>query len=620
MSKGARHPILIVMSPSPADEIGPRLAALQVNLQSLLEALRQAEGEAQAELDRMSAEARPSGRNLVHYYALRRQELRPLQAELQALGLSSLGRSEAHVLPTLQAVGALVDALLNHHLPALPPAPQAPPGPSQALEARAVRTLGPQGHGRKTRIMVTMPSELARDPSLAERYLRAGMQLARINTAHDRREDWAQMTHHLRRAAARLDRPLKIVVDLAGPKIRTGPLLQREPVMKLRVLKDELGRPLDSTRAWLVGALGVPKDGRPEIPVDPVFLRTLAPGNELRLRDARGRRRQLQVLAVEADRVLVACDRTTYVVPGLELSRHLGSKEPAKRVGVIGTWPPRPGALPIAVGETFLLRRDAEVPRGAAGEIGCLAGAALAGVEVGHGIAFDDGKIEGVVEEVLQVGLRIRVLSAPPGATLGPEKGINLPQSPIDLPCLSPADLSALDFAVEHADLVSLSFVRTPQDVEALLRELGLRGASEKLGVVLKIETRAGFENVGAILLAGLRHDRVALMIARGDLAVECGFDRLAEVQEELLWVSEAAHVPVIWATQVLESLAKTGRASRAEITDAAMSERAECVMLNKGPYLEAAIAGLANILVRMEAHQHKKTPLLRPLRIAGAS
>ena len=83
-----------------------------------------------------------------------------------------------------------------------------------------------------------------------------------------------------------------------------------------------------------------------------------------------------------------------------------------------------------------------------------------------------------------------------------------------------------------------------------------------------------------------MRGERVGVMIARGDLAVECGYERLAEVQEEMLWFCEAAHIPVIWATQVLESLAKKGMPSRAEITDAAMGERAECVMLNKGPHI----------------------------------
>jgi len=103
-------------------------------------------------------------------------------------------------------------------------------------------------------------------------------------------------------------------------------------------------------------------------------------------------------------------------------------------------------------------------------------------------------------------------------------------------------------------------------------------------------------------------------MIARGDLLVECGWERLAEIQEEVLWMCEAAHLPVIWATQVLEGLAQKGLPSRAEITDAAMSERAECVMLNKGPHILDAMRVLDGILRRMQAHQTKKSPRLRRL------
>jgi pyruvate kinase len=103
-------------------------------------------------------------------------------------------------------------------------------------------------------------------------------------------------------------------------------------------------------------------------------------------------------------------------------------------------------------------------------------------------------------------------------------------------------------------------------------------------------------------------------MIARGDLAIELGFQRMAEMQEEILWLCEAAQVPVIWATQVLESLAKEGLPTRAEVTDAAMANRAECVMLNKAPHIVEAVELLDNVLSRMAGHQHKKTPQLRAL------
>ena len=104
------------------------------------------------------------------------------------------------------------------------------------------------------------------------------------------------------------------------------------------------------------------------------------------------------------------------------------------------------------------------------------------------------------------------------------------------------------------------------------------------------------------------------MMIARGDLALELGFPRLAEMQEELLWMCEAASVPVIWATGVLEGLVKEGLPSRGEMTDAAMGARAECVMLNKGDYQLEGVKVLADVLERMGGHLHKKEPLMRAL------
>jgi pyruvate kinase len=149
--------------------------------------------------------------------------------------------------------------------------------------------------------------------------------------------------------------------------------------------------------------------------------------------------------------------------------------------------------------------------------------------------------------------------------------------------------------------------------VEVLQQQLKRLGA-EKLGIVLKIETRAAFEHLPEVLFTLLRSPTVGVMIARGDLAVECGYERLAELQEEIMWLAESAHLPVIWATQVLEGLAKSGKPSRAEITDAAMGERAECVMLNKGPHIIEAIQTLDDILLRMQGHQQKKSALLRRL------
>ena len=202
------------------------------------------------------------------------------------------------------------------------------------------------------------------------------------------------------------------------------------------------------------------------------------------------------------------------------------------------------------------------------------------------------------------------------GGRLRSGKGVNFPDTDLRIGALTPKDLEDLPFIAKHADLVGYSFVRHADDIVALQQHLATLDAS-RVGIVLKIETRHAFTELPKLLLACMRGGRFGVMIARGDLAVECGFERMAEVQEEILWICEAAHTPVIWATQVLESLAKTGMPSRAEVTDAAMSERAECVMLNKGPFVCDAVRTLDNILRRMQAHQAKKRAMLRPLHVA---
>lgn len=238
-------------------------------------------------------------------------------------------------------------------------------------------------------------------------------------------------------------------------------------------------------------------------------------------------------------------------------------------------------------------------------------------IEKGDPIFFDDGSIGGEVIGVNDKMALVRITNTPPeGRKLRADKGINLPQTDLKLPSLTKDDRNILTFICRYADMVGYSFVRKPEDVEDLQKKLHRLNRSD-IGIVLKIETQEAFNNLSQLLLTAMRSPTVGVMIARGDLAVEVGFERIAEVQEELLWICEAAHIPVIWATQVLEKLAKTGIATRAEITDAAMSGRAECVMLNKGPFIVQAVSTLNDILERMSGHQRKRHGRLRPLNIA---
>jgi len=219
-------------------------------------------------------------------------------------------------------------------------------------------------------------------------------------------------------------------------------------------------------------------------------------------------------------------------------------------------------------------------------------------------IFFDDGKIEGRIREVHSDRILVEIMhTAEGGAKLGSAKGINLPETELGIRAMTEKDRRDLDFVAEHSDIVGLSFVRRPEDVLDLQHDLAVRGKSG-LGIILKIESREGFDHLPLTMMAALRHHPVGIMVARGDFAIKVGFERLAEVQEEILWLSEADHIPVIWATQVLETLAKTGIPSRAEVTDAAMGVRAECVMLNKGEHIIEAVHFLDHVLHSMQAHQ----------------
>ncbi|HEX8952033.1 MAG TPA: pyruvate kinase, partial [Polyangia bacterium] len=285
----------------------------------------------------------------------------------------------------------------------------------------------------------------------------------------------------------------------------------------------------------------------------------------------------------------------------------------------LGMLPPVEAPLVLRPGDTLVVTRD-PAPGGAGSppRIPCTLPSVFGSVRRGERILFDDGAIAGRIAEVTREQLTVTIVDADrKGSKLRADRGINLPDTRLELPAFAADDDRDLAFIAKHADLVGHSFVRRPADVLALQERLEALGRRD-LGVVLKIETRDAFEHLPELLLAAMRRPVVGVMIARGDLAVECGWERLAELQEEILWICEAAHLPVIWATQVLEQLAKTGRPSRAEITDAAMAGRAECVMLNKGAHLVDAVEVLDDILRRMDGHQTKKRSMLRSLALAA--
>jgi pyruvate kinase len=575
-------------------------------LSALIAAVKEIERSHKSDIESVAAIHRDDARNLLHYLALRQGDVRHLQRWLGERGLSSLGRCEPHVLATLESV----QTALEGTAPDFGPAVGFKEGRA-ALDRNTDTLFGPRPRGRVTRIMVTLPTQAASDYSFVRQLVEKGMNVARINGAHDAPLAWKSMIGHVRKASAEVGRPCCISMDLPGPKMRTGPLLAGPATMKVKPQRDARGMPVAPARVRFVGA-----DARglgAELVVDPRWIEHRRLGDEILIRDSRDRERRWVIVDTAADSCTAEAWDTTYVETG-------GKTSSGDDSTIIEVSPRADGYHLLKLGDTLVLQTGQEPVRAwhhgdpGTARIGCDLGPAFQLVRTRQRVIFDDGKLTGTVVGVRDDEISVRIEKAKPkGTKLREGKGINLPDTDLQASAVTGSDLQIIEIAAAHADMVAMSFLRSESDVDILRQHLDSAGGSN-LGIVLKIETTAAFARLPQIMLHAMRSDRAGVMIARGDLAVEAGYERLAEVQEEILWLSEAAHLPVIWATEVLDHLARTGTPSRAEITDAAMAQRAECVMLNKGPYIDTAITVLDDILRRMSRHQRKKAALLQTL------
>jgi pyruvate kinase len=235
-------------------------------------------------------------------------------------------------------------------------------------------------------------------------------------------------------------------------------------------------------------------------------------------------------------------------------------------------------------------------------------------VNVGDHLFLDDGKIELCIDEILGEDIVCSVLTRnDEGSKIKDEKGINFPSSDIAIHAICEHDKEVLPYVCEYADILGISFAQTPEDITDLIDELEKLGKKGKIAIVAKIETKKGVRNLPSILEALIEYGNSGIMIARGDLAIEIGFENLAYMQEEILDLCTAAHMPVILATQVLESKMKTNIPSRAEISDVAFAHKAECVMLNKGEYALETIKILTTIFAQMDLIFRKNKLLYNP-------
>lgn len=598
-----------------------RLQEMLVQITEIIRQAKRAEQQHRERIKEVHPNYRRSARNLIHYRSFRTHDLRDLQKRLGNMGLSRLAKAQSHVMASLQMSRALLEAFLKEEPIDLKKAKVSFKKGGRLLKTNAKTLLGYRSKGRRTRIMVTLPSEAADDYHIVEQFIAGGMNCARINCAHDGPEAWEKMIDHIRTASGRLKKNCKIAMDLGGPKIRTGVMAPGPEVVKFVPDRDPRGQVITPAEIWL-GPEPFPELETQHLPVALETLKGLKTGDLLHFDDTRGKKREMIITTAHEQGCWAKCFDTAYFESGLPLYRDAGRQSTPIRVGII---PPIEQKIILHTGDTIYIRSSPEPGQPARydekgallqeAHISCTAPEVFAQVKQGEPVMFDDGKIKGIIREASEEGIRVEIVYAKEGGgKLRADKGMNFPESDLSIRGLTAKDRQDLIFVARNADVINLSFVNTARDVGDLIDEL------EKLlpkdgdrafpGIILKIETQNGYDNLTDILLEGMRVYPIGVMIARGDLAVEAGWENIGRVQEEILSLCQAAHITDIWATQVLENLAKKGIPSRAEITDAAMAQRADCVMLNKGPYILKAIKLLDSILKDMEPYRDKNAPL----------
>jgi pyruvate kinase len=428
--------------------------------------------------------------NMYHYLNMRKHDFASLQDDLTKVGLSSFGRSQAHMEASVNVALKMLSMALNKEFTL--PDPRLSYEASHAIMDKNSEIFSTSND--KTKIMITVPSDF-NDQWFSD-LAQEGVHLFRINTAHDDPKVWKKMAEGIKKASC-AEKDLKIYVDLAGPKIRT--VLQ----------KSKKGEKAKKIKLFC------------------------------------------------GDRVVVCSTCSTLTSKGLKsYDAHVGCS--LEKLGSL--------------------------------------------VSIGDKVFVDDGKIELIIDEIIDEDIVCSVVTrSEEGCKLKDEKGLNFPNSDISIRAICDHDLEILPHICEYANIIGISFAQTPDDITDLIDALEHLGKKDLIGIVAKIETKKGVENLPKILETLIHYNHSGVMIARGDLAIEIGFENLAYMQEEILDLCTAAHVPVILATQVLESKMKTNIPSRAEISDVAFAHKAECVMLNKGDYALETIKILTTIFTQMD-------------------
>lgn len=598
-----------------------QLREISSEIDLILDKISEFEYTYQAQIQNVHPKYAPSAKNLIHYLALRSFDIDVFQEKLNKIGLPNASNDEGSILHNLLMFKTIINHLLKDDSNIFHENILTNNEGKQLLSKHTTALFGKSTKNRRTNIMVTQPNFAADDKVFIENLLKLGMNSARINCALEDKNLWQKIVNNIRAS----EKNCNIVMDLGGPKLRTGKMEPGHKVIHIKPKRNTLGQVTVPAKVWLAPYGILPPENENAdaiIPVNKKWLKKTRKGSYIKFKDSRGKKCKIIIENKSGLGRWASCSDSAFVTTGTKLTVFLEKKSTGEIHTVHEILPLEEVILlfegdilrldknPI-LGEPTKYDNDRNIIEQA--HISCTLPQIFSQIKKDELVCFDDGKIEGKVEEVFEEHLLIRITNAKKkGGKLRANKGINLPNSKLHISGLTQKDKTDLKFITKNADSLLFSFVNNKQDIEDLLKELKL--LNSEIGIIVKIETKQAYKNLPSILLKAMESYPIGIMIARGDLAVEAGWKNFAIIQEEVLRICAAAHLPVTVATQVLENLAKKGIPTRAEITDAAMLQRAECVMLNKGIYIEKAIKMLDKILRKMQHIQKKKVALLPKL------
>ena len=598
------------------------LQEINAQIDAILQKVTEYETRYNQQIQNVHPNYQKSAKNLIHYLALRTFDNDILQDKLSEIGLPSSTSSESSILQNIITFKTIINSLLKIDEDINADSALTNSESKQLLLHNTDALFGKIKNDRVTRIMVTQPTLAAEDESFAQTLTKLGMDCARVNCAHDDEAIWKKIIDNTKKA----NPDCKIMMDLGGPKLRTGKMKPGHKVIHIKPKRNTLGQVLAPAKIWLA-PFGVTPPPNEEvdaiIPVNKKWLKKTKKGSFIVFRDSRDKKCKITIDKKDGLGRWASSKDSSFVSTGTLLNVFVEDKSTSEIHSVHEMLPLEEV---IFLYEGDILRLDKEPILGEPkkyndeGElielahISCTLPQVFSNVKVDEPVYFDDGKIEGFIKEANSDHLLIEITTTKKnGGKLKADKGINLPESNLEIDGLTDKDKTDVKFIAKYADAVNFSFVNNKHDVEDLLNEFKKLDAS--LGIILKVETKKAFKNLPSIILKAMENYPIGVMIARGDLAIETGWKNFAIIQEEIMRICEAAHIPDIWATQVLENLAKKGVPTRSEITDTALAQRAECVMLNKGWYIDKAVKMLDKILCKMQKQQKKKSNLMPKLR-----